>query len=78
MNNLIINKINEKELSEVLNQWFNQNQLKIIGDKGFWRKNPVAKIIKTKLKSNKRWKDRARGKAVKGQWTKPNPAKDDW
>lgn len=73
-----LTKIDEKQLSEVLAEWFNQNQVNFISNKDFWRRNEVGKTIKKQLKLINKWKNGRRGKAIKGQWTKPNPTKDDW
>ncbi len=71
-----LNKLDEIALAVALEEWFNNNQINFFVKKNLWARNPVAKIIKSKLKQLKKWKNGKRGKAVKGQWTQANPIKE--
>ena len=74
-----LTRIDERKLAEALTQWFNQNHATFILNKNFWNRNPVAFLIKTRLKSMKKWKNGRRGKAIPGQWTQKNPeSNSDW
>jgi hypothetical protein len=46
--------MNEKELMESLNQWFDTADRY---DKNFWNRNKIAKVIKNRLKEWKHWKN---------------------
>lgn len=72
MDNQNYTKLDENKLADGLEKWFNNNQVKFITDKNFWARNPVGKMLKSKLKSLKKWKNGPRGKHIKGQWTKAN------
>ncbi len=59
---LKLTKLDENILSEAIEEWFNQNQININSNTHFWRRNPVGKIIKIKLKQLNKWKNGRRGK----------------
>jgi len=64
MQNLI--KIDEKALSEILNEWFELNKEKKLLDKNFWARNKVGRQIKDKLTNVGKWRNKARGNPKKG------------
>lgn len=71
-------KLDEKELAGAFEKWFNNNQIKFIQDKNFWARNPVGRVLKSKLKSLKKWKNGLRGKHIKGEWNQSNPPELDF
>jgi hypothetical protein len=65
-------KLEEEVLAAMLNEWFNDNIEKFnhsINPK-FWNRNPVAKVLKTNMKKLNKFKHHARGRHIKGEFTK--------
>jgi hypothetical protein len=59
--------MNEEKLNKELNKWFEINFKKLNQlDKNIWYVNPVAKLIKNKMKDLGRWKTMGRGNPAKG------------
>jgi hypothetical protein len=75
-------KLNNKQISEIIQEWFDRNNKSIEADKEnkrthFWNKDIIAKTIKNNLKLAGHWKNKAK-------WHPPKDVKptfksgDDW
>jgi hypothetical protein len=47
--------MNEKELANLIQTWFNQNFNR---NTNFWNRNPVGKVLKKNLKTWRHWKNK--------------------
>ena len=73
-----LTKIDEINLSKIIDKWFDENIANIELNKNFWRRNPVAKVLKDRLKQIKRFKNGPRRNLVNNLKSKKELNNMDW
>ena len=59
-------ELNDSRVSEVIEEWFKENEDNILNNKSFWSVNKLAKVIKTNLIKHGKWIDKPRGNPKAG------------